>query len=29
MKSTDTGSWGMNTPGYFAFDNFEILAVFD
>ena len=22
MSSTDMGQWGMNTPGYFAFDNF-------
>ena len=22
LNSSDTGSWGMNTPGYFCFDNF-------
>lgn len=22
MKSSDTGAWGMNTPGYFTIDNF-------
>lgn len=24
MESTDVGQWGMNTPAYFAFDNFTV-----
>ena len=27
LSSTDSGSWGMNTPGYFAMDNLALGAV--
>lgn len=29
MSSSDSGSWGMNTPAYFAFDNFGAEPVDD
>ncbi len=27
LSSTDSGSWGMNTPGYFAMDNLALGAI--